>query len=395
MFGAGTVQWSWGLDGTHDRGSATPSVGDAAGDGEPVRRHGRAAGIAAGGARRRDGVDRRARRPRPTIASPAQRRARSRAARRSRSRGTAADAGGARGGRRGLGRRRRHVAPRHRHDELDLRVDADGAAAPSTIQSRAASTTAATSRRRAPPASNASPSTGPRRRAARARSVPARRSRRRSPGHRRPARSRSASSSGPTIDGFITGAPLLQGRRATPARTSGSLWTATRHAARRRRRSPARPASGWQEVTLAVAGRDHRRTPPTSRRTTADAGYYAGTTRATSPRPWCDGAAARARRRRGRRRTASTTTAPTGVPDVDLPVSQLLGRRGVRHRPSARRDAADRHRARRRRSGATARRRRDASVTRDVQRGDGPPPRVSDGDVRAARSGAARWCPRR
>ena len=26
VFGAGTVQWAWGLDGTHDRGGSTPDV---------------------------------------------------------------------------------------------------------------------------------------------------------------------------------------------------------------------------------------------------------------------------------------------------------------------------------------------------------------------------------
>ena len=43
VFGAGTVQWSWGLDSHHDRGSDRARPEHAAGDGEPVRRHGRAA----------------------------------------------------------------------------------------------------------------------------------------------------------------------------------------------------------------------------------------------------------------------------------------------------------------------------------------------------------------
>ena len=41
VFGAGTVQWSWGLDDNHDRGSEPPERRHAAGDGQPVRRHGR------------------------------------------------------------------------------------------------------------------------------------------------------------------------------------------------------------------------------------------------------------------------------------------------------------------------------------------------------------------
>ena len=44
VFGAGTVQWSWGLDGEHDRGGSTPSVGHAAGDGQSLRGHVRPAG---------------------------------------------------------------------------------------------------------------------------------------------------------------------------------------------------------------------------------------------------------------------------------------------------------------------------------------------------------------
>ena len=41
MFGAGTVQWSWGLDGSYT--GKAPRPDHAAGDGQPVRRHGRAA----------------------------------------------------------------------------------------------------------------------------------------------------------------------------------------------------------------------------------------------------------------------------------------------------------------------------------------------------------------
>ena len=47
VFGAGTVQWSWGLDGTHDRGASLRRSGNAAGDREPAGRHGRAARHAA------------------------------------------------------------------------------------------------------------------------------------------------------------------------------------------------------------------------------------------------------------------------------------------------------------------------------------------------------------
>ena len=47
VFGAGTVQWSWGLDDDHDRGGDAADARHAAGDGQPVRRHGRAARHAA------------------------------------------------------------------------------------------------------------------------------------------------------------------------------------------------------------------------------------------------------------------------------------------------------------------------------------------------------------
>ena len=44
VFGAGTVQWSWGLDATHDRiGDRHADDQHAAGDRQPARRHGRAA----------------------------------------------------------------------------------------------------------------------------------------------------------------------------------------------------------------------------------------------------------------------------------------------------------------------------------------------------------------
>ena len=64
VFGAGTVQWSWGLDGTHDRGGSHRGPADAAGHRQPALRHGRPAGDAAGGpgprrSARHDGPDRR------------------------------------------------------------------------------------------------------------------------------------------------------------------------------------------------------------------------------------------------------------------------------------------------------------------------------------------------
>ncbi len=51
MFGAGTVQWAWGLD--NGGPTSATDTAHAAGHGQPVRRHGRAAGHADGRARRR------------------------------------------------------------------------------------------------------------------------------------------------------------------------------------------------------------------------------------------------------------------------------------------------------------------------------------------------------
>ena len=48
VFGAGTVQWSWGLDAVHDRGPPPETRGYAAGDREPALRHGRPASHAPG-----------------------------------------------------------------------------------------------------------------------------------------------------------------------------------------------------------------------------------------------------------------------------------------------------------------------------------------------------------
>ena len=92
----GTVQWSWGLDAVPRPRRHAATDADAAGDGQPVRRHGRAAGDAAAGARRRHGVDRHDRAA-STITSPA-RGAPSRAARRDRHRNGERHGGGRVGG---------------------------------------------------------------------------------------------------------------------------------------------------------------------------------------------------------------------------------------------------------------------------------------------------------
>ena len=129
VFGAGTVQWAWGLDGNHDRGSAPPDQamqqatvnlladmgaqpgfaadwrrsGEAADRGGEVRRRLRADLGRHLAGRRRDGRERRSR---------DHHRHRVRQRRRHRRR------------RRSVGRRRHDVARRAGHVVLDLRVDA-------------------------------------------------------------------------------------------------------------------------------------------------------------------------------------------------------------------------------------------------------------------------------
>ena len=58
VFGAGTVQWAWGLDNGRVGNPASTRYGHAAGHGEPVRRHGRAARHADVRAHARHGIDR-------------------------------------------------------------------------------------------------------------------------------------------------------------------------------------------------------------------------------------------------------------------------------------------------------------------------------------------------
>ena len=123
---------------THDRGAAPASRDHAAGDGQPVRRHGRAAGDPAAGPH--------ARPPRPPT-----RRRRSRGHRRSRRRARPSTQGEPghdqrhrhrrrrpRRSRRGLRRRRRDMAPGERPRELDATHGRRRAAGETTVLARAA-----------------------------------------------------------------------------------------------------------------------------------------------------------------------------------------------------------------------------------------------------------------
>ena len=219
---------------------------DAAGHGQPVRRHGRAAGHAAG--RARVGGQPRPTRPRPR--------------RRSRHRSTAPTS-----------RADSRDDHRHRH-----RPSASETAAVRSAASRSRSTGAAPGTRRTgaanwtytwtPRRSRQRDDQGARRRRQRQPRV-ARAGSTRRRGHRGPARARSGTTPSlpaertPTparsnsgvkfrsdVDGFITGLRFYKAP-ATPAPTSGHLWTAT-GTQLAEATFTGETASGWQEVDFAV-----------------------------------------------------------------------------------------------------------------------------------------------
>ena len=270
VFGAGTVQWSWGLDSNHDRGSAAPSLADAAGDGEPVRRHGRAAADASGRARATQRLRPTRSRRRSTITSPAHgatvaanttvtivghgHRQRRRTGRR----------------RRGLGRRRHDLARATGRGDLDLHV-ADGSASHGAHSSAARPTTAATSGQPGTaiavtvgsgtatcPCSIWMPTQAP---------TGARR--------KRSERGRARHAFRSDVERLHHGDPLLQEHRRTRAPTSAISGPRTA------RFSSTVTFSGEIGVRLAgshaaVAGGNHAPTRPTSCRTTRTSGFYAG-----------------------------------------------------------------------------------------------------------------------
>ena len=359
VFGAGTVQWAWGLDNTNawdrqhgpERQPARPE--HAAGDGQPVRRHGRAAG---------DARSRPGRRP-PPRPTPRRRRRRSRSPATGATlqdgnpvtiTGTATDAGGGvvagvevstDGGTTWHPRRHGdHVSWTYTLDRPRHPVDDD--------RGRAPSTTAATSRRRAPASRSTSRcpcslwgTTGDA-------------ARRRTPATR--ARSRSASSSRRDIVRHDHRHPLLQGddQHRHPHRQP-----LDRRAARcsRRRRSPTRRPPAGRQVTLLHPGRDHaqhdlrRLVLRPERPLLGDAGLLLPR-RPADRRP----AASTARRctrcpTQRHRATASTPTAATSTfPTEHLQRDELLGRRAVlAAAPAPPGQVTERQRDRRRSGSAT------------------------------------------
>ena len=306
---------------TASRRDRRPTTAHAAGDGEPVRRHGRAAGDAAGGPRRRR--PRRPTRRAPTVDDHLAGR------RRARSAGSAGDDHRHRDGHRRRGSAASKCRPTaarpgiraNGHGELDLRLDAARRSAPTTIRSRAVddSGNLGTAGDQVRPSTVDLPV------------QPLEPGRRRSPDGRRgrherrrarrqvPRRRRTA-----TITGvrFYKGTRQHRHAHRQPLDGAGTLLGSATFTGE--------TASGWQEVT-SRAGRGRRPTRPTSPRTTRRTGHYAVEQRLlrhagvdTAPLH----APARRRRRRQRRLHLRRGS---GFP-TELQRHQLLGRRRLHDR---------------------------------------------------------------
>ena len=155
--------------------------------------------------------------------------------------------------------------------------------------------------------------------------------RRRRLGRTRPAVHRRA----PT--GFITGVRFFKSTGNTGTHT-GSLWTA----AGSRLATvtfTGETASGWQTATFASAVRRDRRDRPTSCPTRAPNGHYAATPCYWSYRGTDRGAAHGRRRLRRRRRPGSTATARVVPRPTSFQHEQLLRRRRLRHQRHHRRSS--------------------------------------------------------
>ena len=111
------------------------------------------------------------------------------------------------------------------------------------------------------------------------------------------------------VAGSVTGMRFYKAAANTGTHV-GTLWTRDRHAACARRRSPTRSASGWQTVTFATPGGDHRRHDLRRQLPRAQRATTRSPARRSPTGPRRQPAAARARPTRSAR-TASTPTAAT------------------------------------------------------------------------------------
>ena len=328
VFGAGTVQWSWGLDANHDRGGATRRR-------RACSRRRSTCSPTWACSRRRCSPAWSRRPPRPTRRRPTvddhlagRRRDRRRRARRSTITGTATDTGGGVVG--GVevstdGGATWH--PATGRDDLDATPGRPAPPGTATIRSRGRPTTAATS---SAPSAGVTVTVG-------AAHLPVhdleRRGDARRPDEPTRARSSSASSSGPTSP---APSPASASTRApaTPAPTSAPV-DRDRHAARHRhlhRRDRHRLAAG----DLRQPRCRSPPTPPTSPPTHAPNGHYAEDDSCFASAGRRQPPAARADETASTAPTASTATA-RHVPDQHLRRRQLLGRRRLQMRSLMRR----------------------------------------------------------
>ena len=260
VFGAGTVQWSWGLDADHDRGSSAPDAAMQQATVNLLADMGVQPGYAADRAGRRPAPRRTRQRPRRRSPSPA-------AGRDGRSSGAGDGHGHGRGRRRpgrrrrGLRRQRRDLAPGDRARDLELQLDADRAG-PVTIRARAADDSGNLERLRR--RASRSPSAGRSLPVLAVRPTTSERHR-----DRTTSRSRSASGSAPTRPGTITASATTRAPRTGPAATSdisgvptARCWPRATSPASRRRLAAGRALAARCASTPA-----RPTSPPTSRPT--------------------------------------------------------------------------------------------------------------------------------
>ena len=319
VFGAGTVQWTWGLDETHDRGGQRAGRPHAAGDGEPARRHGRAARDAAAelvpASASTDATA-----PSATIDVAGAGAALTGSRHRDRERHGRRRRRGRR--RRGLGRRRRHLAPGGAGARAGATRSTAGAIGRVSVVARAADDSGNLGAASAPVAFDVEAARVPVQPLGR-RDGAGRATRTRTTA----SRSRSASSSGASDDGFVTRRALLQGhariRAPTSAISGAPAGTAARrgHLQRRERRPAGRPPTFASPVAIDAGATYVASYHSASGYYAFEQGYFAAALeRSAAPR-------ARGRRGRPERRLPVRRA---GLPDADLPGERLLRRRRLR-----------------------------------------------------------------
>ena len=319
---------------SHDRGIARRRRADEAGDRQPVRRHGRPAGIAAGGARRHAGVDRHRLAPTSTITAPAAG-ASFVAGTPITITGTAVESGGGSS----PASRSRPTAGRPGPAPPGRRAgrSTGRSAAPARCRSRAAaSTTAATWKRRRPGVDDHHLGVA---------HLPVQHLERRRPCRRRRSttairrRSSSARSSAPTPTATSPAVRFYKAAANTGSHT-GSLWSATGTQLATVTFS-GETASGWQQDDVPQPGRDHRQHD--LRGVVSRAGRPLHGHRSVLHDGGRQPAAPCVEGRHRRRERPVCMQHPTSFPANTFDVRELLGRPRLHDDAAARFDAADGH----------------------------------------------------